>query len=43
MLMRSWLKEESDKPGLPESIWSSEEMMLAPGFGKTPPYTPPKK
>jgi cytochrome c oxidase assembly factor CtaG len=43
LLMRSWLKEESDKPGLPESIWSSEEMMLAPGFGKTPPYAPPKK
>ena len=43
MLMRSWLKEESDKPRLPESTWSSEEMMLAPGFGKTPPYAPPKK
>ncbi|MAT98927.1 MAG: hypothetical protein CL608_17425 [Anaerolineaceae bacterium] len=43
LLMRSWLKEESDKPGLPESIWSTEEMMLAPGFGKTPPYAPPKK
>ncbi len=43
LLMRSWLKEESDKPRLPESAWSSEEMMLAPGFGKTPPYAPPKK
>jgi putative membrane protein len=43
LLMRSWLKDESDKPGLPESIWSSEEMMLAPGFGKPPSYTPPKK
>lgn len=35
LLMRSWLKEEDEKPGLPESVWSSEEMMLAPGFGKT--------
>ena len=39
MLMRDWLKKEDDKPGLPESIWSSDEMMLAPGFGKTETYT----
>lgn len=43
LLMRSWLKEEDDKPGLPESIWSSEEMMLAPGFGKPSSYAPPPK
>jgi cytochrome c oxidase assembly factor CtaG len=43
LLMRSWLKEEDDKPGLPESIWSSEEMMLAPGFGKSSSYAPPPK
>ncbi len=42
LLMRSWLKEEDEKPGLPESIWSSEEMMLAPGFGKTTSYSSPK-
>jgi len=42
LLMRSWLKEEDEKPGLPASIWSSEEMMLAPGFGKTSPYVSPK-
>jgi len=38
LLMRSWLKEEDEKPNLPESIWSSEEMMLAPGFGRPSPY-----
>lgn len=43
LLMRSWLQEEDDKPALPESIWASEEMMLAPGFGKTSSYLPPKK
>lgn len=43
LLMRNWLKEEDEKPGLPESLWSSEEMMLAPGFGKTSPHVPPKK
>lgn len=35
LLMRDWLREEDSKPGLPESVWSSEEMMLAPGFGKS--------
>lgn len=37
LLMRNWLQEEDDKPSLPESVWSTEEMMLAPGFGKKPP------
>ncbi len=43
LLMRNWLKTEDDKPALPESIWSSEEMMLAPGFGKSSRYPPPSK
>lgn len=43
LLMRSWLAEEGDKPALPESVWASEEMMLAPGFGKSLPYKPPSK
>jgi cytochrome c oxidase assembly factor CtaG len=43
LLMRDWLKEEDDKPTLPEAIWSSEEMMLAPGFRKSSTYTPPPK
>lgn len=43
LLMRSWLKQEDDKPKLPESIWSSEEVMLAPGFSKTSSYPPPSK
>lgn len=41
MLMRSWLKGEDEKPGLPESVWSTGEMMLAPGFGKKSSYTSP--
>jgi cytochrome c oxidase assembly factor CtaG len=43
LLMRSWLQAEGDKPGLPESVWSSAEMMLAPGFGKRFPPEPPTK
>jgi len=35
ILLRGWLQVEEDKPILPESIWSAEEMMLAPGFGKS--------
>ena len=35
LLMRTWLKIEDDKPALPESLWGTEEMMLAPGFDKT--------
>ena len=37
LLMRSWLKQEDDKPALPESAWATKEMMLAPGFGKKSP------
>ncbi|WP_420629760.1 cytochrome c oxidase assembly protein [Candidatus Leptofilum sp.] len=36
LLMRDWLKNEDEKPKLPESAWSTKEMMLAPGFGNTP-------
>ncbi|MBK7894459.1 MAG: cytochrome c oxidase assembly protein [Candidatus Promineifilaceae bacterium] len=36
LLMRDWLKGEDEKPQLPESVWSSAEMMLAPGFSKSP-------
>lgn len=35
LLMRTWLKIEDDKPALPESLWATEEIMLAPGFDKT--------
>ncbi|MEZ4591343.1 MAG: hypothetical protein R3D55_09395 [Chloroflexota bacterium] len=35
LLMRDWPKTEDEKPHLPESIWASEEIMMAPGFGKT--------
>ncbi|WP_420641696.1 cytochrome c oxidase assembly protein [Candidatus Leptofilum sp.] len=43
LLMRDWLKDEDDKPKLPESVWSTEEAMLAPGFGNTSAYAPPSK
>ena len=43
LLMRCWLREEDDKPSLPESAWASGEMMLAPGFGKSSPQIPPGK
>ena len=43
LLMRTWLQDEDSKPTLPESIWSSEDMMLAPGFGRSSSYsTPPE-
>lgn len=35
ILLRGWLQDEENKPILPESIWSAERMMLAPGFGKS--------
>ncbi len=34
LLMRTWLKVEDDKPTLPESLWGTEELMVAPGFDK---------
>lgn len=43
LLMRSWLKQEDDKPALPESAWATKELMLAPGFEKKPPYLPRQK
>lgn len=42
-LMRSWLKQEDDKPILPESAWATEAMMLAPGFGKQSSYAGQQK
>jgi hypothetical protein len=33
-LIRQWLALEDDKPYLPHTLWSSEDAMLAPGFGK---------
>lgn len=43
LLMRSWLKQEDEKPALPESTWSTEAMMLAPGFSKTSTYSTRQK
>lgn len=43
ILMRDWLKDEDNKPGLPESLWSSDETMLAPGFGRSKTYRRPSK
>ncbi|MCA9917412.1 MAG: cytochrome c oxidase assembly protein [Anaerolineales bacterium] len=43
LLMRDWLKDEDEKPDLPASIWSTEELMLAPGFGKSSAYSQPSK
>ncbi|MBK8903063.1 MAG: cytochrome c oxidase assembly protein [Anaerolineaceae bacterium] len=40
LLMRSWLKQEDDKPALPESAWATKEMMLAPGFKEKGPIHP---
>lgn len=34
LLMRGWLKQEDDKPALPEAVWATRESMLAPGFDK---------
>ncbi|MEM7117451.1 MAG: cytochrome c oxidase assembly protein [Chloroflexota bacterium] len=34
VLMRDWLKGEEDKPSLPVSTWSSEEVLAAPGYRK---------
>jgi cytochrome c oxidase assembly factor CtaG len=31
-LAQYWLGPEGDKPALPESVWGTEEMMLAPGM-----------
>lgn len=43
LLMRSWLKQEDEKPALPESAWSTKAMMLAPGFSKRSPYSRQQK
>lgn len=43
LLMRDWLKDEDEKPILPDSAWSTKESMLAPGFGNATAYTPPSK
>ncbi len=39
-LIRQWLSLEEDKPYFPPALWSTEEAMLAPGFGKkvNPPH-----
>ena len=34
VLMRQWLAGEDEKPALPESVWATDEAMLAPGFRK---------
>lgn len=34
MLMRDWLKSEENKPSLPVSTWSSEDVLAAPGLRK---------
>ena len=34
VLMRRWLGGEDEKPALPESVWATDEAMLAPGFRK---------
>lgn len=43
LLMRGWLKQEDEKPALPESAWATEAMMLAPGFGRKAPYSAQQK
>jgi cytochrome c oxidase assembly factor CtaG len=31
LLLRRWLITEEEKPALPESVWATDEAMLAPG------------
>jgi putative membrane protein len=34
LLLRQWLGQEENKPGLPENAWATDEAMLAPGLKK---------
>jgi cytochrome c oxidase assembly factor CtaG len=34
ILAARWLKQEEEKPALPESEWATEEALIAPGLEK---------